>query len=214
VIVENLSDDSIKAIRRVQGEFRPSRRSTVGAQIMGALSIVFGPLCIGALVYGNHGSPLPFRPDSAPGIKLVIGCLILLIVGVLLWRRAGRWVRFGSGEVQLLSPSGAQVWSENLLTLDGAAIGDSHRMIPTLLLYWGKSKRQLPLYPELAGAIKALETPVPAESEALKLTEAVASAEPAGLAWNCPKCGEENPGNFNECWKCLEMRSISGSAPP
>jgi hypothetical protein len=33
-------------------------------------------------------------------------------------------------------------------------------------------------------------------------------------AWKCKDCGEENPGNFNECWKCLKLReaeSISGS---
>jgi predicted RNA-binding Zn-ribbon protein involved in translation (DUF1610 family) len=30
-------------------------------------------------------------------------------------------------------------------------------------------------------------------------------------SWVCPKCGEENPGNFDECWKCLGARSISGS---
>jgi hypothetical protein len=24
--------------------------------------------------------------------------------------------------------------------------------------------------------------------------------------WVCPKCRETNPGNFNECWKCLSMR--------
>jgi hypothetical protein len=28
----------------------------------------------------------------------------------------------------------------------------------------------------------------------------------AGPAWICPKCHEENPGNFNECWSCLAMR--------
>jgi hypothetical protein len=29
--------------------------------------------------------------------------------------------------------------------------------------------------------------------------------------WTCKSCGEENPGNFDECWKCLGARSISGS---
>jgi hypothetical protein len=24
--------------------------------------------------------------------------------------------------------------------------------------------------------------------------------------WTCKSCGEENPGNFNECWKCLAMK--------
>jgi hypothetical protein len=212
MIVENLPDDSIKAIRRVQGEFRPSRWSTVGNQIAGAFCIVF-PLWVALLIYGSHRSAQSFRLDSAPGIKLVIGSLVLLIVGVLLWRRAGRWVRFGSGEVQLMSRSGTPVWSENLLTLERGAIGDSHRINPTLLLYWGETQRQLPLYPALAEAIKALEPPAPAESEAIDLSEAVSSAEPAGPAWNCPKCGEENPGNFNECWNCLMARPIPFSGP-
>jgi predicted RNA-binding Zn-ribbon protein involved in translation (DUF1610 family) len=25
-------------------------------------------------------------------------------------------------------------------------------------------------------------------------------------SWVCPKCGEQSPGNFNECWKCLALR--------
>jgi hypothetical protein len=34
--------------------------------------------------------------------------------------------------------------------------------------------------------------------------------EPAdGPAWRCNSCGEENPGTFNECWKCLAMRPIT-----
>lgn len=27
-----------------------------------------------------------------------------------------------------------------------------------------------------------------------------------GPPWKCRHCGEENPGNFNECWKCQKMR--------
>ena len=26
-------------------------------------------------------------------------------------------------------------------------------------------------------------------------------------AWTCAKCGEENPGNFDECWKCQTWRA-------
>jgi len=29
-------------------------------------------------------------------------------------------------------------------------------------------------------------------------------------AWKCEACGEENPGNFNECWKCLKLRPEAG----
>jgi hypothetical protein len=31
--------------------------------------------------------------------------------------------------------------------------------------------------------------------------------------WTCPHCHEENPGNFEECWKCQRARSISPSGP-
>jgi len=36
--------------------------------------------------------------------------------------------------------------------------------------------------------------------------------------WVCPECGEENPGNFEECWKCQTWRiseagPLSSSAP-
>jgi hypothetical protein len=30
----------------------------------------------------------------------------------------------------------------------------------------------------------------------------------AGPAWTCPGCGEENPGNFEECWKCQRNRPL------
>jgi hypothetical protein len=53
-----------------------------------------------------------------------------------------------------------------------------------------------------------------AREEADREVKDLEAVEDTGLAWKCPKCGEESPGNFNECWKCLEMRSISGSAPP
>jgi hypothetical protein len=34
----------------------------------------------------------------------------------------------------------------------------------------------------------------------------------AGPAWKCKSCGEENPGNFNECWKCLKIRDEAENA--
>jgi hypothetical protein len=35
--------------------------------------------------------------------------------------------------------------------------------------------------------------------------------------WTCAKCGEENPGNFDECWKCQTWRvgdnKVAGDPP-
>jgi hypothetical protein len=36
--------------------------------------------------------------------------------------------------------------------------------------------------------------------------------EEDGPAWKCKSCGEENPGNFNQCWKCLKMRDEAENA--
>jgi hypothetical protein len=55
------------------------------------------------------------------------------------------------------------------------------------------------------------------EREAREIDEATtvdadAEAGPnAGSPWKCPACGEENPGNFYECWKCQKWRP--GVAP-
>jgi hypothetical protein len=34
----------------------------------------------------------------------------------------------------------------------------------------------------------------------------VAADRDAPAEWTCDGCGEENPGNFHECWKCLATR--------
>jgi hypothetical protein len=34
----------------------------------------------------------------------------------------------------------------------------------------------------------------------------VATRLDAPSEWRCPGCGEENPANFDECWKCLAAR--------
>jgi hypothetical protein len=31
-------------------------------------------------------------------------------------------------------------------------------------------------------------------------------------AWTCRKCGEKNPGNFEECWKCQTWRAEENDA--
>jgi len=32
-------------------------------------------------------------------------------------------------------------------------------------------------------------------------------AEPVGRSWKCGSCGEVNPGNFEQCWKCQAVRA-------
>ena len=42
-----------------------------------------------------------------------------------------------------------------------------------------------------------------AEEDTVVLEE----APDTGPAWICPKCQAENPGNFDECWKCQTWRT-------
>jgi len=61
-----------------------------------------------------------------------------------------------------------------------------------------------------------LEEPESAEArDERELTEALASAksEPRDIssaAWRCASCGEENPGEFDICWKCQKERVSAG----
>jgi len=70
-------------------------------------------------------------------------------------------------------------------------------------------------YPLSAPAVPLVESDE--EREAREIDEATtvdadAEAGPnAGSPWKCPACGEENPGNFYECWKCQKWRP--GVAP-
>jgi hypothetical protein len=44
------------------------------------------------------------------------------------------------------------------------------------------------------------------EAEFIKEQLALESPDLGKPAWVCPKCHEENPGNFDECWKCQTWR--------
>jgi hypothetical protein len=74
----------------------------------------------------------------------------------------------------------------------------------------------------LIGNNERVEFPLAKPAEAAEKTPEAAMTFPLaptdedGPAWKCKFCGEENPSNFNECWKCLTMRetgSISPSGP-
>lgn len=45
-----------------------------------------------------------------------------------------------------------------------------------------------------------------ARKNAAKFTADRAARESENSKWICPHCHEENPGNFEECWKCQRNR--------
>jgi hypothetical protein len=79
------------------------------------------------------------------------------------------------------------------------------RSIPRLLTLRLVENGEIVRYP-LAPPPKADENAEP--RNALELTP----VEENRPVWTCAKCGEENPGNFDECWKCQTWRADEKSA--
>ncbi len=49
-----------------------------------------------------------------------------------------------------------------------------------------------------------------AEDQFFEEQRGIESADVGKPAWTCASCAEENPGNFEVCWKCQVARSRSG----
>jgi hypothetical protein len=81
-----------------------------------------------------------------------------LIGGIRAWRKAGRWYRFGSGQVQSLSNAGTILWYEDVLGIQSGTISYDHKH-GYMRLQWANAKRRIDIYPSFAEALKALEPP-------------------------------------------------------
>src|SRR5271165_6735373 len=118
MIRKALTDESIKNLRRLQGEFRLPESRVRGAQWMSVLLIILGGISVWFFFQRLQGLPAPFQMFSRQGSQLIrFGIMggACLILGQWKWRRAGHWYRFGSGQVQLLSRSGSVLWAEDVL---------------------------------------------------------------------------------------------------
>jgi hypothetical protein len=77
----------------------------------------------------------------------------------------------------------------------------------TITLFWAERKRRMVLFDSLRRAVDtSLETVE--RLEALNKPEIRGGADPS---WICPHCHEDNPENFEECWKCLKFRPATKS---
>lgn len=73
--------------------------------------------------------------------------------------------------------------------------------IETMLLNWsGSNITEIPiptLFPNICVFTKA------DFSKAIEIIRNFENPDTSGLEdWTCPNCGEENGGNFSECWSC------------
>jgi hypothetical protein len=80
------------------------------------------------------------------------------------------------------------------------------RYIPRLLTVRLLRDNEPARFPLAPSTVPEPEGEVPS-SNALDL-EPIQDDQPV---WVCPTCHEENPGNFNECWKCQKLRAIEAT---
>jgi len=211
LICKNLSEESIKNLRRLQGEFLPPRSRVLLMRASSVLQAGLGCFCGWIFVQRMQALPPSFPMSSHRGIGVIragVYGAALLIGGAWSWWKAGRGYRFGSGMVQGLSNSGAVVWTEDVLGIVSGTIShDYGGKAAFMTLQLANSKRRIDIVPSLAEALKALE-PKSVSEPPIDLRAAVEASgtEPVGPSWSCRSCGEENPGNFEECWKCQAVR--------
>lgn len=91
------------------------------------------------------------------------------------------------------------------------------RLAVFLVVMWGASvlhRRSIPRLLTLrlldnGEVVRFPLAPTPTAEESTDSSDAVelTPVEDDRPAWTCAKCGEENPGNFDECWKCQTWRA-------
>ena len=125
-------------------------------------------------------------------------CVLFLCLAYLLISRLGLKYVFNQGTVSAFNTWGQLMWSEDLTGIKGVTFF-SGRGTTTMTLYWPDRKRSLDLIRSLKDA---LDASIESSKQALETSRSHQVKEDDGPSWICPGCHEENPGNFDECWKC------------
>ena len=125
-----------------------------------------------------------------------MSCLLVYLVS-----RAGLRYRFSAGTVSAYNTWGRKLWSEDLTGLKDVSFFTA-RGSTTMTLFWADRKRRMMLFNSLRNAMNvSLES-----AEQLEAQDKAEIKDDVGPPWTCPHCHEENPGNFEECWKCQKFR--------
>jgi hypothetical protein len=124
------------------------------------------------------------------------------ILSYYLVSQAGARYVFGGGTVSSYNTWGRLSWSEDLTGLKDVVLF-SGRGTTSMRLIWENRKRSLMVFDSLRDTVDASFESANKLAEEKKAPETI---DNAGPSWICPHCHEENPGNFEECWKCLRSR--------
>jgi hypothetical protein len=138
--------------------------------------------------------------------------LEFLCLSVFMVSRVGVHYKFSGGTVSAFNTWGRLMGSENLTGLVGSSV-ISGRGTTVMRLRWSDRRRSLVLFDSLRDALEAATEsadPAPERLHDEGGTSGASSEDGAGPFWVCPECHEQNPGNFDECWKCLRDRAREG----
>ena len=127
---------------------------------------------------------------------LGMSCLLVYLVSL-----AGLRYLFSAGTVSAYNTWGRKLWSEDLTGLKDVSFFTA-RGSTTMTLFWAERRRSLVFFNTLRNAMDV-------SLESAERSEAQSSPEikdDIAPSWICPHCHESNPGNFEECWKCLKTR--------
>jgi len=118
---------------------------------------------------------------------------------------------FKFGVVSAFNTWGRLIWSEDLTGLVDVKIlrgrGTSY-----MRLIWADHKQQLTLFRSLETALEEAASITNERAQRMREERVDASDPDPGPPWTCSACHEENPGNFEECWKCQRLRA-DGEVP-
>lgn len=186
----------LSQLKALNGEFK---RSTIDEWFMQLVAFVIVAVSI-ALVTNGYSR---FREvGDKMDLWFSLGFVCVPACGAYyLLRRSGYRYRFGAGRVQLLSRSGKILWDENIAAIQGASLRGS-KSNDYLILHWPDAKRYVEIYESLENALIDPQHFKDAELGRENRERMSDDSKPAGPPWTCEKCGEENPGEFEVCWKC------------
>jgi hypothetical protein len=205
-IEKQLTDDSIRNLRSLQGEFRLPAWRIRSSQLLSILQVVMGVIIILVWVHVLQRSTSPFRMTPLSLTRLIcIGASgsVLIFSGARLWRKTGSWYRFASGQVEFRSRLNKVFWAKSLSGIVSGSISYNEKGRAFLTLCWSNSQHRIDIYPALADALREIE---PRKAETEVELDSETPAETAASPWSCKSCGEEIPVNFEYCWKCQTQK--------
>ena len=132
MIRKTLTAESLRNLGRLQGEFRLPERQVKRDQVLGIFVAVIGA--------GLSWFVLRRYQESAVSVRMITRAVygvVALIIGIRFWLSAGRWYRFGSGQVQSLSRSGEVRWEESVPGIVSGTISYDHK-ISFMTLRWAR----------------------------------------------------------------------------